>query len=102
MQMTNTEENKQNRSTGFYEAKGKVRETVILDQDSRTKMKELADRFDITKGAVLDALLKHADIEAIQAAGGFEIEKPKKTTLAKKMKDATPEQLAEIQRILGN
>lgn len=100
--MSDTKE--QDRSPGFYEARGKVRHMLILEKSSKERLKEIAKRFGLTQGEVADVLIANADINALEANGLFRLKAEtggvKKTALAKKMKEATPEQLAEIQRIL--
>lgn len=97
----------QDRSAGFYEQQGKVRHMVILEKNSKTRLKDLSKRFGLTQGEVLDVLIEQGDIEALAAAGKFEEKKDgkkdgkvTKTGLLKKMKDLTPDQLAAINQIV--
>lgn len=97
----------QNRSTGFYEAKGMTRQTVIMEQTTKESLKNLAKRFDLTQGEIIDVLVAHADIDAIESNGHFRLKleaktgaKPSKSKIVKQLKDVSPEKLAEIQKIL--
>ena len=98
----------QDRSQGFYEQQGKVRHMVILEKDSKTRLKDLSKRFNLTQGEVLDVMIEHGNIDELAAAGKFEEKKAGKREgkvtkgeLLKKMKDLTSEQLAAIDAIVS-
>lgn len=91
---------------GFYEAKGMVRHMVILTEKHRDKLKKIAKTYGIKQGDVVEVLMDTADLARI----GSQLEAKKKATkggtttkteLVKKMKDLTPEQIAQIEAIIS-
>ena len=96
----------QQTTTEFYKEKGKVRYTLILDEKAKDKLLNVAKTYRITQGEVLEVLLnqlnlglmgQHFEAKRLAKDDG----KTSKTELSKMMRDATPEQLAAIQAILG-
>lgn len=93
----------QTQSTDFYAQKGMVRYTVILTPAKRDKFKEIASAQGLTQPELLEAMIDSFDpkhsasaIEAIKARKGTSASK-----IAKKLKDLSPEKLAEIEKLIG-
>lgn len=97
----------QDRSVGFYEQQGKVRQMIILEKDSKTRLKDLSKCFGLTQGEILDVLIEHGNIDELAEAGKFDEKKTDKRKgkvtkgdLLKKMKGLNPEQLEAINAIV--
>lgn len=93
----------------YYATRGIVRQMVLLSNDHCERLKEIAKAHKINTGEVVEVLLDQMDAESM--VKHFDEKRQSKVKkdgriakgdLTKKMKEATPEQLAEIQRILGN
>lgn len=96
----------QDQSKGFYEAKGMVRQTVILTEGHKERLKQLAKLHNVTQGEVIEVLLDYTDFEMF--ADKFKAKKAVKSEgkltkgdLLKKMTNLTPEQLAAIAAIVS-
>jgi hypothetical protein len=89
--------------TGFYENKGKVRYTLILDKEAKDKLTKLAKAYKITQGEVAEVLIDKFDLNVFDAH--FTAKRANKETtrtdLVKKMINLTPEQIAAIDAILS-
>ena len=93
----------QSQSTDFYAQKGMVRYTVILAPAKRDRFKEIAAEQGLTQPELLEAMIDSFDaarsapaIDAIKARKGASVSK-----IAKKLKDLSPEKLAEIEKLIG-
>lgn len=106
-------EGKKSRTTGFYEAKGMIRRTVILNKCYPETLAKLAEDYGITQGEVVEALLDYAsenDLKETFIAKGSVArnaatnpKKITKTAVVKAIqsdKEITPEKLAQIEAIL--
>lgn len=94
-------------SPDYYESRGISRQGVLLSKEHAERLKEIAKAHKINTGEVIEVLLDQMD--AASLTKHFDDKRQdrlkkdgrvSKGDLTKKMKEATPEQLAEIQRIL--
>lgn len=92
---------------GFYEAKGLIRRTLIIEPTTKDAIKALAKRFKLTQGEIIDVLVAHADIDAIERAGHFRAKRESRSDgrsspqrLVNQLKNLPPEQLDEIKKLL--
>lgn len=93
-------------STGFYEDKGFIRQTFIITKDQRENIKQHAKTLGVTLQELIGVMIDdfnaghhQASLEALRTAklakrGGVK-------ALASKLKDISPEKLAEIEKILN-
>jgi TusA-related sulfurtransferase len=95
-------------SPDYYENRGISRQGILLSKDHADRLKEIAKLHKINTGEVIEVLLDNMEpailISKFEAKRNERLKKDgrvAKGELTKKMKEATPEQLAEIQRILG-
>lgn len=98
----------QNRSAGFYEAKGMARYTLIIGKEHKDKLDSFASKFGISQGNVVEVLLDQANQEVLapffntKAGMGGRGRKASKTAtqrdLIKMLKGMTPEQLEAAQK----
>lgn len=92
--------------TDFYKDKGKLRYTVITTEQHREKLNKIAKTYRISQGDVIEVLLDQANLGLLGHHFDAKREsksdgKLTKTELMKKMKGLTPEQLAAIEKIIG-
>lgn len=93
---------------GYYEARGMIRQMIVLTKDHAADLKAKAKGQGLTAGELVEVLLDTADLDALADAVAQKKADKKpdgrvaKSELSRKMKEATPEQLAEIQRILNS
>lgn len=92
----------------YYEGKGLKRHMIVVKPETQDKLKALAKQEGVMQGEIIDVLLKDidltpfkAELSAIRAAKQAERTAAPKAVIKDKLKDATPEQLAEIERILA-
>jgi hypothetical protein len=85
----------------FYKDKGMTRYTLILPQAHKDKIEAIAKSHKISQGAVMEVLLDHMDLNALDQF--FEtknkvkrVNKSSKRQIIENMKDLNPEQLAEV------
>jgi hypothetical protein len=91
---------------GYYEQRGYVRHMIILPDSYKAKLKKLAKSYMISQGEVIEVFLDQSNLSTLdedfknkrQSKVG---DKSSKAELLRKMKDLTPEQLAEIQKIVN-
>lgn len=96
----------QDQSKGFYEQRGMVRQTVIMTEAHKNKLKEVAKRYAITQGEVVEVLLDSADMDAMgqfltERRNGKLAQRETKTDLSKRLKGLSPEKRAAIEAILA-
>lgn len=95
-------------SSKAYEDKGLKRHMVIIKPETLIKLKALAKQHGIIQGEVIDVILNEGDMDlfssgfiAVRAAKVAGRNATPQAAIKGKLKEATPEQLAEIQRILA-
>jgi ABC-type sugar transport system ATPase subunit len=94
------------RTTGFYEAKGMIRRTVILNKGYPDKLSKIAEDYSLSQGEVVEVFLDQFDANRLgeHLKAKKVAKKPSarltKTDMVKKMKDLKPEQLAAIEAII--
>lgn len=93
---------------GYYEEKGLKRHMVIIKPETQARLKTIAKEHGIMQGEVVDALIANVEMDSmkpffdhIRMAKRSERTATPKAVIKDKLKEATPEQLAEIQRILA-
>lgn len=93
-------------SKDYYKQKGMTRLTVILGETGHARLRDLAKEEGLSQGDIIEVLLFNSAIVADQ--GFFEAKRQskiagrtEKTSLAKKLKNLTPEQRAQIEAIVG-
>jgi hypothetical protein len=92
---------KQDQSKAFYEQKGMVRRTVIMTKEHIDKLRALAKKFVLTQGEVIEVLLDN--VENVNG-GKFiakRVIKGDSKVLVKKLKNLSPEKLAQIEALIG-
>ncbi len=104
------DENTTKSGKDYYESKGMSRYTMILSTKHKDKLKEIADRYDVNQGAVIEVFLDNFDPNITgpqldQKAKtstklGRPSKGPTKSSLTKLIKDMSPEQLAKAQEVI--
>jgi hypothetical protein len=91
----------------YYESKGLKRHMVVVKPETQETLKVLAKQEGVMQGEIIDVILKDidltqfkAELDAIRDAKNAERGATPKAVIKTKLKEATPEQLAEIERIL--
>lgn len=99
---------KKQHSSKIYEDKGLRRQMFIIKPDSHERLKEVAKRFGLIQGEVLDVLVETADFEALadrlkgmRDAKVAQRQVAPQSAIKKQIASATPDQLAKIQAILA-
>lgn len=95
--------NDEKKGSDFYAEKGLIRDTIALTPDYKQKFKDVARKYGVSKGEFLQVVLDNVDFDAI-ADKFAEIrngETPSKRQIIEKMKDASPEVLAQIGALLN-
>ena len=99
----NTTPNSTDDPKAFYDAQGITRHMLLIRNSQLTVLKDLAKEFRIKQGEVVEVLVDNMDREALRAA--FEAKRGDagvtRNSLVKQLKDMTPEQLAELERLMG-
>jgi hypothetical protein len=92
----------------YYESKGLKRHMIVVKPETQEKLKVLAKQQGIMQGEIIDVILKEADMElfeggfaAVRASKNSERAASPKAVIKDKLKEASPEQLAQIERILA-
>jgi len=92
----------------YYESKGLKRHMIVVKPETQEALKALAKREGVMQGEIIDVILKDIDLtqfkaefDAIREAKNAERSATPKAVIKTKLKEATPEQLAEIERILA-
>jgi predicted nuclease of restriction endonuclease-like RecB superfamily len=97
-------------SSETYAEKGFTRQMIVCKPETHEKLKAVAKAHKVSQGDVIDILFADLDVEALApkliAHRETKVEargrKPSEgSVIKKKLSDATPEQLAQIQAILA-
>lgn len=95
----------QDQSKGFYEQRGMVRHMIVLPEQSKAALKEIAKTHGITQGEVVEVLLNQMDSALL--AQHFEAKRSSKvgirtakSDLANKLLNLSAAQLAAITAII--
>ena len=92
----------ENTSRGFYEDKGMVRRTLIMNQESLESLKKYSKKHKITQAELIDIVLAEANVERLdeQMAAKARQKSEESESLAKKIKNLSPDKLAAIKAIM--
>lgn len=91
---------------GYYEQKGMVRQMFIMTEATKERLKQVAKRFSLTQGEVLEVLIDHIDEDALapvlQEKRALKIadRDSAKAAIIKKIRKMSPKQLAVIEQIV--
>lgn len=95
-----------NQSARFYEEKGMARQMVIMSQESKATLKDVAKTYRLSQGELIDVLLENAVWDSLttqmEAKRNEKVSsRVKKVSMAKKLEGLTPEQLAAVEAIIA-
>lgn len=92
----------------FYEDKGMIRYTVILTPQNKEKLAVIAKRFDVSQIDLVNILVEDANADdlylqsRLAKIAAAKADRPLTVSaVKKKIKDLSPEKLAEIDRLIG-